>query len=74
MTYKIEKDIPIPKKRPPIKGYKYPLREMEIGDSFLVEGDGYLLCKKIHTHTSALKPKKFRSRTVKEGMRVWRIK
>ena len=67
--YKIDKGIPIP--RPGTA--KYPLDEMEIGDSIFIEG------KKSDRFGSVIafyKPKKFVTRTVEEngakGIRIWR--
>lgn len=67
---KIEKNIPIP-----IKCYsRYPFSEMEIGDSFLVHSaliksirtDAYMAGKRLS--------KKFSTRRVSDGVRIWRIK
>lgn len=78
MTYKIEKGIPIKSKS------KYPLVEMEVGDSFLVPFQGenksaqqsrissYLWT--ISNHNKLLKGRKYSMRVLDEGIRVWRIK
>lgn len=72
-TVKIDKDVPLPSR----SGFhsKYPWEEMEVGDSFMMEGK---------TNTSAhghcyqwnkkLAPKKFVARKIEGGCRVWRIK
>lgn len=78
--YQIEKDIPIPLKKP----YRsnYPLDKMEINDSFFVKGDA----KKInHVRTNittfynrTIKEgkvcPKFMTRRIDDGLRVWRVK
>ena len=77
----IEKDIPIPKVGGGVhKEHKYPLCEMEVGDSFFVSEGGDT--KKERTMQAAIismgnrryPGKKFTSRKVKGGIRFWRIK
>ena len=66
----IEKNIPIPDKR----AWKYPWKEMEVGDSIFIKG------KSINalTATGLRYLKKdgwdFAMRTVDGGVRVWRTK
>lgn len=73
MTYQIEKNVPLPPKSQPGRKEKYPFREMEVGDSFLVTDQ-----KKQPSVTGAGKKygMTFVSRTVVEGgvkgYRVWR--
>jgi len=68
---RIEKRIPIPVLCH--KDAKYPWGKLEIGDSFLVPG------KRITSITSGMRrarrryKKKFTARTVKGGVRVWRV-
>lgn len=64
---KIDKNIPIPQK---LRKAKYPWADMEVGDSFLVEG-----VSKFHGIWSAnkkFKPKHFISEVNPVGVRVWR--
>ena len=70
----IDKDVPVPDK---IKKYKYPLREMEIGDSFFIPArvpsqmSSYISVSKSATGFE------YTSRSVIEdgikGVRVWRV-
>ena len=71
----IEKGIPMPDKKYG-RHLKYPFKEMEITDSFIVE------CKKDESHQKLVnilssarhyKPMKFRTETVETGIRCWRI-
>lgn len=70
---KIDKAVPLP----PVntgKNVKYPLRYMEVGDSFFVEG---VTVSKLSGTLPPHKPKKFSTRSVTEGgvdgVRVWRV-
>jgi hypothetical protein len=76
MTIKIEKNVPFPSRR-----NKYPISDMEVGDSFFVPGKkstqaGAIVFKHVQ------KGKKFSSRTCTQevngetvnGVRIWRIK
>ena len=64
----IDKNIPVP-------GEKFPLSQMEVGDSFFAAGEN---ASSFGAYFSKQKPKKFTTRTVTEsgvkGYRVWRIK
>lgn len=68
MDYQIEKGIPIPDGINSL----YPFRQMEVGDSFLIRGKtasqvaGAVNSAKIRTGW------KFKTRTIPEGVRVWR--
>jgi len=68
---KIDKDVPIPTHITKIP--KYPWREMEIGDSFLLETkeSGATFAGQA---SKRLHPKKSISRKTDEGYRVWRVK
>lgn len=81
MNYKIEKNIPVPKKR--TGGVvKYPFSEMKVGDSFLADKNysrklmarysnaarNYARQSKENNHF------KFTIRKTEEGIRIWRIK
>lgn len=66
--YQIEKDVPVP------KASKYPLKEMEVGDSFAAPWHER---HKIAVSCQKLKPKRFATRVVFEDgqkvCRVWRV-
>lgn len=72
--YKIEKNIPIPKKsnRP----RKYNFQNMEVGDSFFVRNGKQKVVASSAAYYSFLydKEKKFTVRNVEGGIRCWRIK
>jgi hypothetical protein len=61
---KIEKNVPMPSRA------KYPLGQMEIGDSFFVPGGTQT---KITGAFNPHHPKKFSCRTQDGGVRVWRV-
>ena len=67
--YKIEKNIPIP-------NIKYPFAELEIGDSFYVEGGRNVTSAvRVAAFTFAKKTNtSFVTRTVENGVRIWRKK
>ncbi len=65
--FKIVKGIPMPHKGNS-SGIGKVLKEMEIGDSFFVAG------RRPYGNILAYhRPKKFATRAVKDGFRVWRI-
>jgi hypothetical protein len=70
--FKIEKGVPLIPRPGGRTGSKYPLDEMEVGDSFLVEGGTVknLSCT-IRAHAKKVGGK-FATRTVEGGVRVWR--
>jgi hypothetical protein len=73
--FAIEKGLPIPaptRGRPP----RYPFSKLEIGDSFLVAGDGANLLKDLSNCASYHRRNhggNFVVRTVEGGVRVWRV-
>lgn len=68
MNLKIEKNIPIPPRRG--SGIAAILREMQVGDSVLFpRGDG----RNARSTFGRFEPKKFCTRSVDGGIRVWRI-
>lgn len=75
MNYKIEKKVPRPIKHGAGRRSKYPLREMKIGDSFLVTDT---TPQNVRTAVAwfAMRHNQFKFCTAKEesGIRVWRIK
>jgi hypothetical protein len=70
----IEKGVPMPARRPGRR--RYPFREMEVGDSFVVETvqDRERVKATLwhYTRTGTGKGRKFASRKVDEGFRIWR--
>lgn len=67
---KIERNIPIPVE----KGRKYPFKEMEIGDSFYVEGVKHNSLSGVATVIGYRLGMKFIVRRWKTGLRCWRVK
>ena len=73
MSIQIDKEVPIPENRGAKN--KYPLGQMEVGDSFEVLTDK---AGDVRNSVTAIarrnhKPKKFITRTTTGGMRCWRI-
>lgn len=71
----VEKNLPIPESQT-CGDYKYPVQDMEVGDSIFEPGPKNsseskvrLSAKKYGTKTG----KKFSARKVEGGVRVWRI-
>ena len=68
---KIEKGVPLPKEK---KASAYPVREMEIGDSFFIagasiQGKEQAACRQMAGNRGF----KLTIRTVEGGLRVWRV-
>ena len=75
MTYEIEKNVPLP--RPRQSGApKYPWESMDVGDSFYVAGATVTLLSASAASWSRRhgRERKFATRTVNGGVRVWRVK
>lgn len=76
--YRIDKDIVIPSIRRP-RGPKYPFKSLELGDSFFVPTPKADTAKVVAIlAATAYRMKRdhglvFTLRTVKRGVRVWRI-
>jgi len=75
MIYEIEHGIPVPPKRHP----KYPLVDLEIGDSFFVPTTDVKNMRRVAAAMSMATRRipnhpRFTMRVLKDGMRVWRIK
>jgi len=72
---KVEKDIPMPATT--IRdGYKYPLNEMDIGDSIFEPGPRNSNESKIRLSAKkygAKTGKRFSARKVEGGVRIWRV-
>ena len=79
--YKIEKNIPIIQTKGRIKKYDFPLEDMEVGDSFQIDGDMRSADRKLMLtqYQSAFTQAKYRgikvtSRTQSDGsIRIWRV-
>ena len=70
---KVERGIPIPRKISGARGI-YPWREMEVGDSFLIEGLTAKYRSRIAAAQSTRDNRKYATRKVGENAyRVWRI-
>lgn len=71
MKINIDKNVPIPEKVG--RECKYPWRQMEIGDSFFIEGKRTNnMCSLIAAAGKRI-GRKFISRTIGNGVRIWRI-
>lgn len=76
MEVKIEKGIPIPKTRG--RKNEYPFNEMEVGDSFFIDGDDKE-ASRVRVSFCQMKrrnknfKKKFTVRKVEGGFRCWRF-
>jgi hypothetical protein len=73
MMYEIEKGIEMPGANHGWRGRpsKYPWLKMEIGDSFLITGNKSLRCAA--SKANAKYDRRFATRTVEGGVRVWRV-
>ena len=58
---------------PPHGNTKYPWRTMGIGESFLMKGLDSA-GSRVTTANKTYKPKKYISKKVKNGVRIWRVK
>lgn len=65
---RIEKDVPLPP-----KWVKYPLDQMEAGDSFLAAEEDRARISAAINRYSKRSGKRFTCRKVDGGLRVWRI-
>jgi hypothetical protein len=72
MDYVIEDGIEIPKPRRGRKGEKYPLSRLLVGQSFFVAGQEKSFLGSI-ARSNKYAGKKFITRKVEGGVRVWRI-
>jgi len=72
----VEKGVPFPGQSMRVSKYKFPLGEMEIGDSFYVEikSETFLSSARslISRYGKTFK-RKFATRAMDGGFRVWRI-
>jgi len=70
--FTIDKGIPVPKLVGTGRRNKYPFDAMEVGDSFLVTGLKGKTISRICCYHGKRLSRKFASRTVDGGVRVWR--
>lgn len=71
MELKIEKGVPLPPDgRKQLGGVTAAFRAMEVGDSVLLLGKKH---SSVGAIVARLKPKKFATRSVDGGLRVWRV-
>jgi hypothetical protein len=66
---KIDKGVPLPRAR---NTHRYPFEQMRVGDSFLTPAKITSLSA-VLAHWGIRLKRKFASRTVKGGTRVWRV-
>lgn len=66
---KIDKGVPVPEKM----GNKYPFSEMEVGDSFYVDGATPNQLQNAASYWRKKAGYKFVARRENEGARIWRI-
>ena len=75
MTFKIEKDVPMPT-RTRNGGSKYPFAEMQVNDSFFVEAIGQASERRMYSAIQSYRRRfpevKMSLRKVDGGLRVWR--
>ena len=72
----VERGVPFPTQSLRVSKYKFPLGEMEIGDSFFVEvkTDSFLnSARSLISRYGKAYRRKFATRVVDDGFRVWRI-
>jgi hypothetical protein len=72
MKFKIDKKIPLPSRGQQIT--KYPFIDLDIGDSFLIPEKTVIQTNGLCYYAGKRLKKKFVSRTVNGGVRIWRIK
>lgn len=72
-------DAGIPMPEPRATRVVYPYKEMEVGESFLVEPKGKetknllaVVCNRNNAMAKKL-GRKFRAKTMEDGIRVWRV-
>lgn len=71
MTYIIESDIPMPEGRS-----AYPFSQMEVGQSFFMpceEKDAKRIAGNARNAARRFPDRKFTSRVMENGVRVWRV-
>ena len=72
----LERGVPFPSQSLRVSKYKFPLGEMEVGDSFHVEVKSVTFLNSARSLISRYGKafsRKFATRVVDDGFRVWRI-
>lgn len=73
MKFKIEDGFAIPAERQPrVRRAKYPWNELEVGQSFFVEGGSARSMGSTASHAGRRLKRKFIARAAEGGVRVWR--
>lgn len=67
----VDKNIPLPNAK--TSGNKYPWRQMEVGDSFLVQNREHANVCSVAANAGKRYGMKFATRKEADGVRVWRI-
>lgn len=70
--FTIEKGIPVPKQVGAGRRNKYPFDAMEVGDSFFIKDGKVKTFSRTCGHHGKRLGRRFASRTVDGGVRVWR--
>lgn len=71
----IDKHIPIPSGRKGFRNRKYPFGDMEVGDSYFVEGttEGLRARYAAQAYAARNEDYRFSYRTLMNGTRIWRV-
>lgn len=69
----IEQNVPLPVNLRNLNNLKYPWADMQIGDSFFVPGITSAPIQSAKTYAQRKFGRVFTARSVKDGVRVWRI-
>jgi len=73
MTYQIEKNVPVSSASPRKKVSEYPVKELKVGDSFVVP-KAFGECANAIYAEARRRGKKVQILSVPEGVRVWRVR
>lgn len=74
MNFKVDKKIPVPTHDGILgRPRKYPWLEMKIDDSFVVIGGGHAAVRSAMSCANRRYDRKFISRKVAGGVRIWRV-
>ena len=71
--YVIEKNVPLVQKNGAGRKPKYPLRQMEVGDSFVVPGGNVKSMRSAMRFAELRHGRKFKAQQQEGGVRVWRV-
>jgi hypothetical protein len=77
---KIDKAIPLPRRRMRVRTTKYPLAQLEVGESFFMEGATYnqatgIVQSYYRTHgQEGGEGRTFTIRKLEGGFRIWRVR